>query len=159
MGRKRLPSPVYIQASPKTVWLRTRHSLGMHKLRYFRVSYIILESNFYKSAQSNGVEQYIEQSNKPLSQKGLLYHRCIMSDQSSNLLEHFLLVTLPYMNYMTSISIHKELQSFFTYHHVFCCPESVNIKWENPMVYCANFTQCICTGYCESWILFFLLAL
>ena len=39
------------------------------------------------------------------------------------------------------------------YHRVFCYPESVNTKQENPTVYGTNFTQCICTGYCENWIL------
>ena len=34
-----------------------------------------------------------------------------MSDRPSNLLNRFLLVMLPYMNDMISISIHKELQS------------------------------------------------
>ena len=93
-------------------------NLGTRKLGYLRVSYRILERNFYESAQSNGVEQYSEQSSKPLSQQSiskkaerLIYHRCIMSDRPSNLLKHFLLVTLPYMNDMISISIHKELQS------------------------------------------------
>ena len=39
--------------------------LGMCKLGYLWVSYRILERNFYKSAQSNGVEQY----RKPSSQQ------------------------------------------------------------------------------------------
>ena len=76
----------------------------MHKLRYLRVSHRILERIFYESAQSNGVEQYSEQSRKPLSQqwilkkaKRLIYHRCIVSDLPSNLLKCFLLVTFPYM--------------------------------------------------------------
>ena len=131
----------------------------MRKLGYLRVSYRILERNFYESAQSNGMEQYSEQSSKPSSQQSILkkserliyaliYHRCIVSDRPSNLLEHFLLVTLPYMNDMISISI-----------QVFCCTVSVNTKRENPMVYGANFTQCVCTGYCESWILSSLLLL
>ena len=32
-------------------------------------------------------------------------------------------------------------------------PLGVNTKQENLMVYGVNFTQCICTGYCNSWIL------
>ena len=138
-------------------------SLGIRILRYLRVSYRILERNFYESTQSNGVEQYSEQSRKPSSQQWILkkaeryiYHRCVKRDRPSNLRKYFLLVTLPYINDMISISIHKELQS---YHQVFYCHESVNTKWENPMVYSANFTQCVCTGYCESWILSSLLLL
>ena len=67
------------------------------------------------------MEQYSEQSSKPSSQQSILKkaerlidHRCIVSDRRgdrpSNLLKYFLLVTLPYMNDMISISIHKELQ-------------------------------------------------
>ena len=47
----------------------------------------------------------------------------------------------------------KKYKAVYIYHQVFCCPESVNTKRENPMVYCTNFTQCVCTGYCKSWIL------
>ena len=43
----------------------------------------------------------------------------------------------------------KNYKAVYTYHQVFCCTESVNTKQENRMVYGANFTQCICTGYCE----------
>ena len=42
----------------------------------------------------------------------------------------------------------KNYKAVNTYHHL----ESVNTKRENPMVYIANFTQYIFTGYCESWI-------
>ena len=65
---------------------------------------------------------------------------CVVSNRPSNLLKHFLLVTYPYMNDMIS-------------HQVFCCPQSVNTKRENQMVYGTSFMQCACTGYCESWIL------
>ena len=44
----------------------------MHELRYLRVSSSILERNFYESAQTNGVEQYSEQSRKPSSQQWIL---------------------------------------------------------------------------------------
>ena len=47
----------------------------------------------------------------------------------------------------------KNYKAVYTYHRVLYCPESVNTKRENSMVYGVNFTQCICTGYCESWIL------
>ena len=64
------------------------------------------------------MEQYSEQSSKPSSQQSILkkaerliYHHYIVSDRPSNLLKGFLLATLPYMNDMISISIHKELQS------------------------------------------------
>ena len=128
----------------------------MRKLRYLRVSYRNLERNFYESAHNNGVEKYNEQSRKLSSQQWILkkaerliYHHCvvIMSDRPSNLLKHFLLVTLPYMNDTISISIYtKNYKAVYTYHQVFCCPESVNTKRENPMVYGVNFTQCFCTG-------------
>ena len=45
----------------------------------------------------------------------------------------------------------KNYTAVYTYHQLFCCLESVNTKRENPMVYGANFMQCVCTGYCESW--------
>ena len=130
-------------------------SLGMCKLGYLRVSYRILNRNFHESAQSNGVEQYSEQSmaRKPSSQQWIskkakrhVYHHCIVSDRPSHLLQRFLLVTLPYMNDMILISKH----AVYTYHQVFCYSESVNTKQENPMIYGANFTQCVCTGYCKS---------
>ena len=47
-------------------------SLGMCKLRYLRVISKIPKRNFYKSAQSNGVEQHSEQSRKPSSQQQIL---------------------------------------------------------------------------------------
>ena len=142
-------------------------NLGMRKLAVISSSQLYNSQNdFYESAQSNGVEQYSEQCSKPSSQQlilkkaeRLIYHRCIVSDRPLNLLKHFLLVALPYMNDMISISIHKELQSCLHHHQVFCCPESVNTKRENPMVYGTNFTQCVCTEYCESWILSSLLLL
>ena len=64
-----------IQASLKAAWLCARHlspTLEGEKLGYLRVSYRILERNFYESAQSNGVEQYSEQSSKPSSQQWIL---------------------------------------------------------------------------------------
>ena len=132
----------------------------MRKLGYLQVSYRILERNFYKSAQRNGMEQHGEQSRKPSSQQWILkkaerhvYHCRIVSDRPSNLLKRSLLVTLPYLNDMISISIHKGLQGCLHLSSSLFCPESVNTKPENPMVYNTNFTQCICTGYCESWIL------
>ena len=77
----------------------------MCKLRYLQVSYRILERNFYELAQSNGMEQHSEQSRKPSSQQWIvktaerrIYHCCVVSDRSSNLLKRFLLVTLPCMN-------------------------------------------------------------
>ena len=115
------PSPVYntsIAGSSLTARQTSNASLGMHKLRCLQVNSRILKRNFYESAQINGVEQHSEQSRKPLSQQWIfkkaerrIYHRCIVSDQLSNLLKHFFLVTLPYMNDIISISIHNELQS------------------------------------------------
>ena len=93
-------------------------SLGMHKLEYLWVSSRILERNLYELAQSNVVEKHNEQSRKPSSHQWILkkperriYHRCVVSDWPSNLLKCFLLIILPYMNDMISISIHKGLQS------------------------------------------------
>ena len=115
------PSPVYntgIAESSLTARKTSIASLRMCKLRYLRVSYRILERNFYESAQGNGVEQHGEQSRKPSSQQWILkkdqrhiYHCCIVSDWPLNLLKRFLLVTLPYMSNMISISIYKGLQS------------------------------------------------
>ena len=83
----------------------------MRKLGYLQVSYKILKRNFYELAQSNGMEEHSEQSRKPLSQQWILkkaerhiYHCCVVSDRQTNLLKRFLLVTLPYMNDMISIS-------------------------------------------------------
>ena len=97
------PSPVYNTGITESS-LTSIANLATRKLGYLQVSYRILERNFYESAQSNGVEQYSEQSRKPLSQqwilkkaKRLIYHRCIVSDLPSNLLKCFLLVTFPYM--------------------------------------------------------------
>ena len=133
----------------------------MRKLGYLRVSSRILKRNFYESAQGIGVEQYSEQSRKPLSQQWILkkaerrvYHRCVVSDQPSNLSSisswlHFLTWMIWYRYLYT-----KNYKAVYTYHQVFSsCAKSVNTKRENLMVYGVNFTQCICTGYCESWIL------
>ena len=44
----------------------------------------------------------------------------------------------------TKLCICKQVYSF---------PVSITyVKRENPIVYCANFTQCICTGHCKSGI-------
>ena len=61
---------------------------------------------------------------------------------------HFLTWIIQYQYLYT-----KNFKGVNTYHQVFCYPESVNTKQENPMIYGTNFTQCVCTGYCESWIL------
>ena len=47
----------------------------------------------------------------------------------------------------------KNYKAVNTYRHVFGYPESINTKQENQMAYGENFTQCICIGYCEGWIL------
>ena len=88
----------------------------MRKLGYLQGSYRILKKNFYELAHSNGVEQHVEQSRKPLSQQWILKkaERCIISllrRLAVKFTQCFLLVALPYMNDMISISIHKELQS------------------------------------------------
>ena len=86
--------------------------------RYLRVSSRIPERNFHGLAQNNGVEQHSEQSRKSSSQQGILKkaerricRRCIVRDRPLNSFERFLLVTLPHMNDMISISIHEELQN------------------------------------------------
>ena len=43
--------------------------------------------------------------------------------------------------------VYKAINS---YQQIFWLPVSVNIKRGNPMIYGANFTQCICTGHCDS---------
>ena len=77
-----------------------------------------------------------------------------MSDRLSNLLKCFLLVTLPYTNDMISISSYTQrtLKLFTPIIKSFVALKVLMQKQENPMVYGANFTQCICTGYCESWM-------
>ena len=110
----------------------------MRKLGYLWVSYRILERNFYNSAQSNGVEQHSEWSRKPSNQQW------IFKKAEKNIIISSLLTWMIYQY------VHKELQS---YHEVFCWPKSVNTKRDNPMVHGTNFTQCSCTGYCDSWIL------
>ena len=70
------------------------------------------------------------------------------SDQPSNLL------TEPFLAGYTSLHEQYDIDNLHTKNYkAVCCPESVNKKQENLMVYGANFTQCVCTGYCESWIL------
>ena len=78
-----------------------------------------------RSAQSDGVEQYSEQSSKPSSQQSILkkaerliYHRSITVSDRGKVTGRRIyssvscwLATLPYMNDMISISTHKELQS------------------------------------------------
>ena len=114
------------------------------------------------------MEQYSEQSSKPSSQQSILkkaerriYHRCVVSDRPSNLLKRLLLVTLPYMNDDIDIYTQRTTKLFtpIIIKSFVGCTESVNTKRENSMVYGANFTQCVCTGYCESWILSSLLLL
>ena len=115
----------------------------------------------YTVAEINGVEQHSKQSRKPLNQQWLLkkaerhiYDHCVVSEQPSNSFKHFLLVTLPCMNDDIDIYTQRTTKLFTpTYHQVFCCPESVNTKRENLMIYSANFMQWVCIGYCESWIL------
>ena len=97
-------------------------SLGMCELGYLQVSSRIPKRNFHGSAQNNGVEQHSEWSRKPSRKPsrqqrvlkkagGCMCCCCIVSDRPSNSFHCFLLVTLPHMNDMISISIHKELQS------------------------------------------------
>ena len=98
-----LRSPVYntsINGSNPSVHWTSTTILRRCKLGYLRVSSRIFKRNFYESAQINGVEQHSEQSSY------------VNSDWPSvELLKHFLLVALPYMNDMISISIHEELQN------------------------------------------------
>ena len=65
------------------------------------------------------MEQYSEQSRKPSSQQWILkkaerciYHCCIVSDQPSNLLKRFLLITLPYMRYDIDIYTQRTTKLF-----------------------------------------------
>ena len=65
------------------------------------------------------MEQYSEQSSKPLSQQSILkkaetliYHRYIVAGWPSNLLNCFLLVTLSYL-------YTKNYKAVYTYHQVF----------------------------------------
>ena len=127
-------------------------SLGVHKFRYLWVGSRILKRNYYESAQINGVEQHHEQSRRPSSQQWILkkaeWPTIEFTYWSVSCWLHFLTWTIWYRYLYT-----KNYKAVYTYHQVFCCTESVNTKRENPMVYGANFTQCVCTGYCESWIL------
>ena len=70
-----------------------------------------------------------------------------MSDRPSNLLKCFLLVTLPYVNDIYAQRTTKLFTSIIK--------SFVTLK----VVYGMNFTHCMCTGYCESWILSSLLLL
>ena len=127
----------------------------MCKVGCLQVSSRILGRNFHDLAQKNSAKQHSEQSRKPLASNKILkcvYH-VIVSDQPLNsfecfLLSHFLTWMMQY-RYLYA----KNYKAINTYHQVFFYPESGNAKRENPMVYCANFTQCVCTGYCETWIL------
>ena len=127
----------------------------------FWVSSRIIKRNFHDSAQNNGVQQQSEQSRKPSSQwrdfnKAELCILCCCERLAIEFIQAFLAVALLHMSATISISIYKRTTKLLTLNHqVFCYPKSVNTKWENLMVYDMNFMQCICTGYCESWILSF----
>ena len=61
---------------------------------------------------------------------------------------HFLIWTMWYQ-----YVYRKNYKDFYTYHQVFCCPESVNTKWDNLILYGTKFTYCVCTGYYKNWTL------
>ena len=135
-------------------------SLQMRKLGYLWVSSRILKRNFHDSAQNNGAQQQGEQSRKPSSQwrdfkKAELRILCCHEWLAVEFIQAFLAVALIHMSDTISISIYKRTIKLLTLNQVFCYPKSVNTKWENLMVYDMNFTQCICTGYCKTWILSF----
>ena len=99
------------------------------------------QNDFYELAQINGVEQHSKQPRKPSGQQWIfkkaerhIYDCCVVSKRPSNSFKHFLLVTLPCMNDMKLIPIHKELQSHLHLSSSLCYPESVNTKRENPMI-------------------------
>ena len=90
----------------------------MRKFRYLWVSSRIPKRNFHKPAQNNGVKQQGEQFRKPSSQQGILKKAerctcrcCIAKWPAIKFIWALLLVTLPHMNNIISISMHKELQS------------------------------------------------
>ena len=134
----------------------------MHKLGYLRVSSRILEKKEFLRISLDqwcGTTQWaVQEAFEPaldFKESWKAYYiiavswvtgRRIYSSVSCWL--HFLTWTIWYQCLYT-----KNYKAVYTYHQIFCCPESVNTKWENPMVYGASFTQCVCTGYCESWIL------
>ena len=103
----------------------------MHKLGYLRVSYRILKRDFYKSAQSNGVEQHSEQSRKPSSQqwilkklKGVYIIAALwVTDyqiySSVSYMLHFLTWMIWYQYLYTKNYVYKAV---YTYHQVFCLP-------------------------------------
>ena len=162
------PSPVYdrsIIGSSLIAHYMSTASLAIRKLRYalryLHVSSRIPKRNFHESAQNNGVKQHSEKSRKPLSQNGGLkkVEKCMyiitaswatghQIHSSVSCWLHFLIWMIWYHYLYT-----KNYKAVNTYHWIFCYPESGNTKQENLIVYGVNFTQWVCTGYCESWIL------
>ena len=140
--------------------------LGMCKLRYLWVSYRILERNFYKSAQSNGVEQY----RKPSSQQWILkkaagkaYISSLHHEWPAIKFTQAFLAGYTSLHEQYHIDIYTQRTTMLftpTIKSFVALKVLIRTKQENPMVYCAaNFTQCVCRGYCESWILSSLLLL
>ena len=108
------------------------------------------------------MEQYSKQSRKRSSQQWILKkaerHIAIWSQCREWAAVKFIQTFLASLHFLAWMMWYwylyiKNYKVVYTYHQVFCCPESVNTRQENPMIYGANFMQCICTGYCENWIL------
>ena len=136
-------------------------SLQMRKLGYLWVSSRILKRNFHDSAQNNGAQQQGEQSRKPSSQwrdfkKAELLILCCREWLAVEFIQTFLAVALIHMSDITSISIYKRTIKLLTLNHqVFCYPK-VLIQSERTWWFMTwIFMQCICTGYCKTWILSF----
>ena len=70
------------------------------------------------------------------------------SDQPSNLLTEAFLAGYTSLHEQYDIDIYTQRTT-----KLFVALKVLIKKQENLMVYGANFTQCVCTGYCESWIL------
>ena len=122
-----------------------------------------LPKKFPQFSPEQRCEQHSDQSWKPSSQRGIFKEswKVYYVINASWVTNHKIHMAVScWLHFLTwpiwyKFQYRKNCKAVNTYHQVFCYPESVNTKWENPMVYCVVFTQCICTEYCESWILSF----
>ena len=130
--------------------------LGMHKLGYLRVSTRIPERNSTIQPRTMVWNNTVCNLESPWASNEILKkaerHICHYEWPAIKFVQAFL---------AGHTSLHERYQYLYmknykvvnTYHKAFCYLESVNTKWENLMIYVVNLTQCVSSGYCESWIL------
>ena len=115
------------------------------KSNIFEVSSKIAERNFHNSAQNNSAEQHSEQYRKPSSQQWDFSKEswkthimpCAQSWVTGRRIHLSISCWLHFPIWMIQYQClyAKNYKAGNTYHQVFCYSESVDTKWENPMVY------------------------